>query len=148
MYRLIIIFSIFLSISCSFGNNSGHTLSAELSQDKEYIIVNGTSNLPNQAQITVALLDTSITPAKLIVQEFGNVSDGKFKARFKPLKPLKAGSYTIRLNYSPSSYDWSGGKVLESVGKNGEKLQGKFVHQDTDGMYFLEHLISFEYKEP
>jgi len=125
-----------------------YTLEAEISPGPEAWQVKGSSNLPDQSQILVTLLDPKFEgnySKNVVVQEFGMIKDQAFSLKLKPLKPISAGSYQVRLSFSPNAYDWSGGKVTAEVGAKGENLHGKYVFVE-DGVNKLVNTLKVEYK--
>ncbi|PKL74878.1 MAG: hypothetical protein CVV27_18235 [Candidatus Melainabacteria bacterium HGW-Melainabacteria-1] len=139
------LFAMLCLIACA----GGHELSAEVSQMGKDLQVKGQSNLPDQALILVSLLD----PAKpdemnrnVIVQEFAPLKAGAFSATLKPMTPVPAGKYLLRLRFRPPAPSMpTQGEVLAAVGPNGEKLSGPRVVSDGDAK-MLVHQQEIEYK--
>lgn len=125
-------------------------LEATATQQKEKIMISGKANLPDKTQILISLLKPAEkNPLKsVVIREFGNVANGKFDAVLAPTGLLKIppAKYTVRLEFSPLGYDWSGGQLKQLVGARGEKLTGKYVRQTSDGVKILENTFNFEYK--
>lgn len=137
-----------LLTACANGSGKDYTLDAQITQTATGWDVNGRSNLPEQAQILVALLDPAYAgnySKHVVVQEFGTVKNQGFHVKLKPLQTLKPGKYQIQLSFSPTSYDWSDGKVLAEVGTKGEKLGGKYRVTD-QGVNKLVNTLTVEYK--
>lgn len=110
-----------------------YRLSAEATQQGPELAVSGTSNLPEQALILVALVDPKAPHEQdhdVIVQQFALLKNGAFTTRLKPLKPLPAGRYQLRLRFSPDSYSPDQATVQAAVGPKGEKLSGPQVVDD------------------
>jgi len=137
-----------LLLACATSSGKDYTLEAELTPTPTGWDVKGSSNLPDQSQILVALIDPAFAgnySKSILVQEFGSVKAQAFAVKLKPLKPLKPGKYQIQLMFSPTSYDWSGGKVLEEVGPKGEQLGGKYKVTE-QGVNKLVNTLTVEYK--
>ncbi len=137
-----------LLTACATSSGKDYTLEGEISQTAVGWEVKGRSNLPDQSQILVALIDPAFAgnySKSVLVQEFGSVKAQTFAVNIKPLKPLKPGKYQIQMTFSPTSYDWSGGKVIEEVGPKGEHLGGKYRVSD-EGVNKLVNTLTVEYK--
>lgn len=134
--------------ACASSSGKDYTLEAELTPTAVGWALKGSSNLPDQSQILVALIDPAFAgnySKSILVQDFGSVKAQAFAVNIKPLKPLKPGKYQIQMTFSPTSYDWSGGKVLEEVGPKGEHLGGKYKVLD-QGVNKLVNTLTVEYK--
>lgn len=127
--------------------NAQH-IDATAVQEGKALVVSGTSNLPDQTFLVVALVDPS-QPTDMnkdvIVQEFVLVKDGAFKVTLTPWQPLAAGKYQLRVRFDPNSYDPSKGAVSAELGPKGEKLVGNQVVQQGD-VKMLETKQEIEYK--
>jgi hypothetical protein len=135
-------------LGCANASGPNYTLEAQVTPKTPAWEVVGTSNLPDQAQLLIALLDPEHADnysKYVVVQEFSNVKEQAFSVKLKPLKPLKAGKYLVKITFNPSSYDWSDGKVTAIVGSKGEKLGGKYLIQE-DGVNKLVNTLTVEYK--
>lgn len=134
-------------LACTPGGKS-YTLEAEIQPQSQAWVVSGQSNLPEMAQILVALLDPKEAgnySRHVLVQEFALIKNQRFKVQLKPLRPVGPGSYQVRISFTPQGYDWSGGKVTAEVGAHGENLAGPHVVEEA-GVKKLVRDFSVEYK--
>ena len=131
--------TVLLLASCASGNQLKADVQTEPGRQ---IVVKGTVNLPDRAQLLVAM--RSPGQAMPIVQGLPLVQNGAFEQKLQVASQVAPGAYEIRVLFSPQSFDWSGGKVAAAVGAKGEKLTGSQVKQD--GEYkILETVIPFSY---
>ena len=98
--------------------------------DGRHVLVAGTTNLPEQAQLLVTL--QAAADRGIIVQALPLVKDGRFQALLALPGGLAGGDYSVRLTFSPAAFDWSRGKVLHAVGQHGEHLTGPWAKPDGD----------------
>jgi hypothetical protein len=98
--------------------------------DPQHLLVQGDTSLPDKAQILISLQDGK--DRSVVAQGLPLVKDGRFQALINLPKELPAGTHQVRLTFSPASYDWSQGRVLQEVGKKGEHLSGVWAKKDGD----------------
>jgi hypothetical protein len=98
--------------------------------DPQHVLVQGDTNLPDKAQILISLQDAK--DQSVVVQGLPLVKEGRFQALMTLPKGVDAGTYTVRLTFSPAAYDWSQGRVLQAVGRKGEHLSGTWAKKDGD----------------
>lgn len=133
--------------ACASADKS-YTLEAEIIPQSSAWLVKGRSNLPEMAQLLVALLDPKEAgnySRHVVVQEFTLIKNQRFEVRLKPLRSLAPGSYQVRVSFNPQGYDWSGGKVIAEVGARGEHLRGPHVLEE-EGVKKLVRDFNVEYK--
>ena len=98
------------------------------------IAVRGQTDLPDGAQLNVSLLGaTAETPIDMALPV---VRDASYAATLDPQADLPAGSYRVRVEFSPQSFAWSE-HVKPAVGEKGEKLGGPHVKTTEDGWRVL-----------
>lgn len=142
-----LVFALLLGLSAC--NGGGQHLSGQASQQGKNLAVTGETNLPEKALILCSFVDPS-KPSDMnrdvITQEFTLVKGGKFETLLKPLTPVPAGKYKLRLRFSPPSPGMaSQAEVLAAVGAQGEKLSGAQVVSEGN-VRMLEYQTEIEYK--
>lgn len=120
-------------------------MKTDVRQSDNVIEVSGQTNLPDQAQLLVSLMDPAETETQrqVVTQEFARVSQGAFVTMLKTTYPLPPKEYFVRIRFNPTAYDWSKGKVSAAVGPKGEKLSGPQVIQDK-GVQLLQDIIKIK----
>jgi hypothetical protein len=98
--------------------------------DPQHLFVQGETSLPDKAQILISL--QAAKDKTVVVQGLPLVKSGRFQALMNLPEDLSPGTYTVRLTFSPASYDWSQGRVLQEVGRKGEHLSGTWARKDGD----------------
>lgn len=96
----------------------------------------GEAGLPDGAQLNLSLEPTG--GGEPITVALPRVKGGRWSDTLDPRRKLAAGSYLLRVMFSPRAFAWSPA-VKPAVGENGEKLGGPHVTQG-DGYVFLEHV--------
>jgi hypothetical protein len=98
--------------------------------DPRHVLVQGETSLPDKAQILISLQDGK--DRSVVIQGLPLVNEGRFQALLTLPKELPPGTHSVRLTFSPASYDWSQGKVAGQVGRKGERLSGPWAKKDGD----------------
>lgn len=120
-------------------------MKTEVRHSDNIIEVSGQTNLPDNAQLLVSLMDPAETEAQrqVVTQEFARVNEGAFVTMLKSTYPLPPKEYFVRIRFNPTAYDWSKGQVTAAVGPKGEKLSGPQVIQDK-GVQLLQEIIKIK----
>lgn len=103
-------------------------------QAGDTVEVTGETALPDGAQLNVSLLKEA--GEEPLVVSLPVVKDARYSAVLDPKADLPAGSYRVRVEFSPQAFAWSD-QVKPAVGERGEKLGGPHVTTDEDGIRIL-----------
>ena len=98
--------------------------------DGQHVLVQGETNLPDQAQILVSL--QAEANHRIVVQGLPLVKGGRFQTLLSLPKDVDGGTFQVRLSFSPKAFDWSRGAVLKVTGRKGEYLSGNWAVRDGD----------------
>lgn len=100
----------------------------------DVVRVTGDTSLPDGAQLNVSLSRPGSDEP--IVVDLPVVKNSRFEGRLDPKGDLPAGTYEVRVDFSPKAFAWSD-QVKPAVGEHGEKLGGPHVKESAEGFRFL-----------
>lgn len=96
--------------------------------------VSGETSLPDGAQLNLSLHKPGAEEALAVALPV--VKASRYEALLEPRTDLPAGSYQVRVEFTPRAFAWSKA-VLPAVGENGEKLGGPHVKVSNEGYRYL-----------
>lgn len=108
-------------------------LTVEARTEGDVLLVSGQTDLPDGARIHVAAWHDELLP--LGVYSTATVADGRYGAQVE-LERWPRGSVHVFVSFGVDERQPP--SVIERFGRNGERLQGPAVHEDSDGFRTLQ----------